>query len=165
MEADLRKESGLNDVIGQQALGLSNLLISPIHFDEAIARIEVQAPGSPQPRILNVLPCGPVPPNPGELIESERMRTLLRELRERYEIVVIDSPPLGIVSDAISLVSEVSGVLVAGGLGKTTRTGARGFTKQLARLGSQPLGLAANFTATERGQYSYYQHSQAARMR
>ena len=85
--------------------------------------------------MLSILPSGPVPPNPGELIESERMLTLIAELQERFEIVVIDSPPLGIVSDALALVPEVSGVLVVGGLGKTTRTGARNFTKQLSMLG------------------------------
>ena len=163
VEADLRKGGEFRDVNGQPAAGLSNLLVSPLDFVDVLTGVEVQAPGSPQPRILSVLPCGPVPPNPGELIESQRMRALLRELQERYETLIIDSPPLGIVSDAIPLLSEVSGVLVVGGLGKTTRTGARNFTQQLAMHGSQPLGLVANFTAVERGQYSYYQHSQAAR--
>jgi capsular exopolysaccharide synthesis family protein len=154
VEADLRKGGDFHDVNGQPAAGVSNILGSPLEF-EVVARVEVQAAGSGQPRALSILPSGPVPPNPGELIESERMRTLIAELQERFAIVVIDSPPLGIVSDALALVPEVSGVLVVGGVGKTTRDGARNFTRQLSLLGTKALGITANFTVTERGGYYY----------
>jgi capsular exopolysaccharide synthesis family protein len=145
VEADLRMGGDFRDANGQPAAGLSNALVSPLDL-ERLTRVEVQAEGSGPPRMLSILPSGPVPPNPGELLESERMRTLIAELQQRFEIVVIDSPPLGIVSDALALVPKVSGVLVAGGVGKTTRDGARNFTKQLSLLGTQPLGVAANFT-------------------
>ena len=164
VEADLRRGSDFRDVDGQPAAGLSNLLVTTLDF-EVITKVEVQAAGSDQPHILNILPSGRVPPNPGELLESERMRTLITELQERFEIVVIDSPPLGLVSDALALVPEVSGVLVVGRLGKTTRSGARNFTKQISLLGAQPLGLAVNSTKPERGQYSYYQRSRTASSR
>ncbi len=160
VEADLRKGSDFRDVNGRMAAGLSTLLVSPLDF-EVIVRVEVQASGSDQPRILSILPSGPVPPNPSELLDSRRMQALLAELQERFEVVVIDSPPLGIVSDALTLVPQVSGVLAVGRLGNTTRDGARNFIKQLSLLKTQPLGLAVNFAEVEHGHYSYYRHAGA----
>jgi Mrp family chromosome partitioning ATPase len=74
--------------------------------------------------------------------------------------VVIDSPALGAVSDALSLVSEVSAVVIVGGLGRTTRDSGRELGKQLALLGKKPIGVIANFTEPERGKYSHYYRSE-----
>lgn len=155
VEADLRKGSSYLDAAGQPVVGLSNMLVSQFNFDPVI-QITVQSPGSVQGRVLNVLPSGPVPPNPTELLESDRMHALISELNHRYHFVVIDTPALGIVSDALALAPAVSGVLVVGGLGKTTRDAARGFTKQLSRIDVRQLGLVANFAPLQRNQYSNY---------
>ena len=58
--------------------------------------------------MLTILPSGPTPPNPSELLESRRMRELMRELAERYDFVVYDTPAMGAVSDAFALVPESS---------------------------------------------------------
>jgi Mrp family chromosome partitioning ATPase len=87
------------------------------------------------------------------------MRELLVTLGKLFEAVVIDTPALGIVSDAMTLVPLVSNALVVGGLGKTTRDGGEKFMAQFSIAGRQPIGLVATFTRLERNQYSYYRRS------
>ena len=109
-----------------------------------------------------MLPSGPVPPNPSELLESAQMRELLAQLQEQFDVVVLDSPALAAVSDALALISEVTTVVIVGGLGRTTRDAGRELSKQFALLGKKPVGVIANFTEPERGKYSHYYHSDLA---
>lgn len=161
VEGDLRKGGDLLDVTGSPATGLSNVLTGT-PYEKVLMRVDVPSVGGLQQRTLTVLPSGPVPPNPSELLESEQMRDLLARLQEQFEFVVLDSPALAAVSDALALVSEVSTVVVVGGLGKTTRDAGRDLGKQFTLLGRKPIGVIANFTEPERGKYSHYYHSDLA---
>ena len=102
------------------------------------------------------MPSGPIPPNPSELLESQRMHEVLSELRETFEFVILDSPALGAVSDALALVPEASEIVIVGGLGKTSRDAARELKKQFSLLDKQPIGVIVNFAEAERGKYSHY---------
>jgi len=155
VEADLHKGGSLRGMVGNgDSEGLSSVLAGA-SLDQALIDITISVDGAQETRALTVLPSGPVPPNPSELLESDRMRQLLAELQTRYEIVVVDSPALGAVSDALALVPEVDGVVVVSGLGQTTRDAARRLSKQLSLTGTRPIGVIANFTEVDRG-YSYY---------
>lgn len=157
VEGDLRKGGELRGVTGGPASGLSNVLAGT-PYEKVL--IDVDAPGGgPHSRTLTVLPSGPIPPNPSELLDSAQMRDLLIKLQERFDVVVIDSPALGAVSDALALVAEVSAVVIVGGLGKTTRDAGRELCKQFALLGRKPIGVIANFTEPERAKYSHYYRS------
>ena len=161
VEADLRKGGEFRQVTGRPAEGLSNVLAgTPLR--KVLVKLDVPDEGSDRPRALAVLPSGPTPPNPPELLESDRMREVLVELQEGFRYVILDSPALGAVGDALALVPEVSGVVVVGGLGKTTRDAARELTKQFNLLDSQPIGVIANFTNPERAKYSYYHRPELA---
>jgi polysaccharide biosynthesis transport protein len=162
VEGDLRKGGDLLDVTGSPASGLSNVLTGT-PYEKVLMKVDVPAPGGLQTRTLTVLPSGPVPPNPSELLESAQMRDLLIKLQEQFQVVVLDSPALQAVSDALALVSEVSTVVIVGGLGRTTRDAGRELSKQFALLGRKPIGVVANFTEPERGKYSHYYHSDLAR--
>lgn len=164
LEADLRKESEFRGPNGRAVAGLSNVL-SGTPVDSALIKVQLAEPASEEPRPLTVLPSGPVPPNPSELLESERMQALMTDLQERFKVVIIDSPALGVVSDALALAPYVSEVLVVGGVRRTTYEGARNFIKQLALLGRKPAGIIATFTDPDRKRYSYYQRSGAAAKR
>jgi capsular exopolysaccharide synthesis family protein len=164
IEADLRKESEFRTASGRAALGLSNVL-SGLPLDEALQQIPIDVPAAPEPRMLAVLPSGPVPPNPSELLESDRMQVLMEELQTRFKVVIIDSPALGVVSDALALAPFVSEVLAVGGVRRTTQDGARAFIKQLALLGKAPVGVIATFTDRDRSRYNYYQRSGIASRR
>lgn len=161
IEGDLRKGGELRDVTGGPASGLSNVLTGA-PYEQVLMSVDVPGAGGLKSRTLTVMPSGPVPPNPSELLESAHMRELLVELESKFEMVVLDSPALAAVSDALALVSEVSTVVIVGGLGKTTRDTARELGKQFALLDKKPIGVIANFTDPERGKYSHYYHSDLA---
>ena len=69
-------------------------------------------------RYMHVLASGPIPPNPTDLIESDRMHSLIRTAEQQYDLVVIDTPPTSVVSDAIPLIKQVSGVIVVSRLNR-----------------------------------------------
>lgn len=158
VEGDLRKGGELRGVTGSPASGLSNVLAGT-PYERVLLELPV-AGANAQGRTFKVLPSGPIPPNPSELLDSENMRVLIARLQEQFQFVVIDSPALGAVSDALALVSEVSAVVIVGGLGRTTRDAGRALDKQFTLLGKKPIGVIANFTEPERGKYSHYYRSE-----
>ena len=89
------------------------------------------------------------------------MHWLIRQLERRFDRVIIDSPALVTVSDALTLVPRVSGVLAVGGLGQTTRQAAVDLRKQVELLGGRSLGVVANFSNKGRRYYGYYEQEQA----
>ena len=84
------------------------------------------------------------PPNPAELIESNAMSDLLSWAAEHYDLVVIDTPPLSVVSDAIPLLPKVDGVLIVSALGKNTRDAAAFLRERMAGVNASLLGVVAN---------------------
>lgn len=146
VEADLHKTT--SSILRDSDAGLSTVLAGG-SLDDALVPVEIGDSG----RRLAVLPSGPVPPNPVELLESNRMAELLAVLERRYELVIVDSPALAHVSDARPLVAEVSGILIVSALGHTTRSAAMDFRKQLQLLEGHPLGVVANFAPTVRSAY------------
>lgn len=161
VEADLHKGPAARNVVERPHEGLSSVLVG-MPLENALEEVEIGSAGSGGDRTLSVLPSGPMPPNPTELLESDRMRAVLAELQEMYDIVVVDSPALGIVGDALALVPAVSAVLAVSGLEQTTRDSARDFVKQLRLTGTHPVGVVANFAEVDRGAHSYYYRSRAA---
>ncbi len=75
--------------------GLSTFLIGEAGFDEVVNKTEVSN--------LFFVSSGAIPPNPSELIESERMKQFMKKAREEYDYIVLDTPPVGVVSDALLL--------------------------------------------------------------
>lgn len=90
---DLRKPKIHQDFDVPSDAGISKILIGKAKSEEVIFKTKIVN--------LDVLPSGAVPPNPSELIMSERMKNLLHELRERYDYIIIDTPPVGLVTDAL----------------------------------------------------------------
>jgi len=93
---------------------------------------------------MDVLPAGPLPPNPTDLIESQPMAEIVGQAESEYDLVVIDTPPTSVVSDAIPLVVMVGGVIVVARIGKTTRQTFLKLQSQLANIGAPVLGAVAN---------------------
>jgi polysaccharide biosynthesis transport protein len=150
VEADLHKarSGALGDQVPER--GLSSVLAGE-PLDDALVHVPV---GGGERR-LTLLPSGPVPPNPVELLESSRMLSLLKVLERRFELVVVDSPALANVSDARPLVGAVSGVLLVSAVGRTTRSAAVDFRKQIDLLEGHVLGVVANLSPTPRRGYYY----------
>ncbi len=105
---------------------------------------------------LSLLPCGPIPPNPAELISSERMKDLLKMLSERYDHILIDSPPLMHVTDPVILSSLVDGVILVVHGGKSSRAVAQRARQELASVGAKVFGVVLNNVDMRREGYDEY---------
>jgi capsular exopolysaccharide synthesis family protein len=93
MGLDLRKPKIHEDFDVPSEAGISKILIGKATSEEVTFKTKIAN--------LDVLPSGPIPPNPSELIMSERMKNLISELRTKYDYIVIDTPPVGLVTDAL----------------------------------------------------------------
>jgi succinoglycan biosynthesis transport protein ExoP len=111
---------------------------------------------------LEVVPCGPTPPNPAELLHTERFATILRECAERYDRVILDSPPTSAVTDPVVLGTMVDGVLLVVRANRTSREDARHARQQLTTANAHIIGVVINeveFGDGYGGYYSYYYRS------
>jgi len=153
VDCDLRKPSA-HKVFGiVHDKGLSTYLSRDIEIDGLITKLQIPN--------LSLLPCGPIPPNPAELISSERMKNLLRMLSERYDHVLIDSPPLIHVTDPVILSSLVDGVILVVHGGKSTRAVTQRARQELASVGAKVFGVVLNNVDLKRhgyDDYYYYRH-------
>lgn len=158
IEGDMRDPSLGGALQVNHAAGLSWLLSEPkAELSNAIATVNARDIAEiAGDATLDVVPSGPIPPNPTELIESNRMRELLAKAQSEYDFVVIDTPPILLVADAIPLVPMVSGVLAVSGLGVSTRTSANDLGEQLERMEAPTLGLIANFATKTGRSYDGY---------
>jgi capsular exopolysaccharide synthesis family protein len=108
---------------------------------------------------LRVLTAGPVPPNPQELLGSQRMVELLRALERQSDIVVVDTPPVLVVSDANVLATRTDGVLVVVNTGGTRRTAIQQTVEDLRKVGANVLGGVLNMVDSRDGRGYYYYYS------
>jgi tyrosine-protein kinase len=159
LEADLRRPTIARQLGLTAGSGVSDVLIGSVPLAEAIHRIELVAPSNDKPdgHSFDVLVAGATPPpNPGELIESHAMETLLERAKSTYDLVVIDTPPLTAVSDAFPLLKKVDGVVIVGRVGRNRRDVAERLHETLTGAGAPLLGVIANgFKSGRRGGYGY----------
>ena len=121
-------------------------------------------PDTPPPRAiretsvarLSVLPCGALPMNAANLLSSTRMRVLLQELQEQYDIIVLDTPPVLATADAGIVASLTDGVLLVVRAGATDRNAAQRAYQQLANVGGRVVGTVLNDPGGEVAKEGYY---------
>lgn len=161
LEADLRQPKLVrhigSDIAG--GVGLSTVLAGETPLDDAIRHIPVDSTNGHNGRTVSVVPAGPTPPNPTDLLESERMQHLIAELEESYDMVILDTAPTSIVSDAVPLIPHVSGVIVVARLGVSRRDSVQRLRSQLDHLHAAVLGVVVNgvtSAAAYGGAYGYY---------
>jgi polysaccharide biosynthesis transport protein len=148
LEADLRRPR-IGTVLGNNGNGLSSYLTGNSNLNEIISQGEIPN--------LYVLPVGPIPINPAELLGSNQMRDLLQTLTNEYDYIIVDGPPaLGFV-DAHIISSFVDGVAVVIRAGKTPKNSIRELIDRLFSLKANFLGVIVN--GIELNQNSYYYKS------
>lgn len=131
--------------------GLTNLLAGQLSLEEVTSYV-----GSD----LTVIPCGPIPPNPSELIASNRMKELVANLRQQYDVVIIDAPPVGVVTDSAILSTIVDGTLLVVASGKTEIDGAKRAKQLLENVNARILGVVMTMIpVTKKGYYGYQYYS------
>jgi polysaccharide biosynthesis transport protein len=160
LEADLRRPTIAQQLDVQSGPGVSDVLIGAVTLSEATQMIDLDpasGDGAGGGRMFDVLVAGAaLPPNPGELIESHAMESLLEQAKSEYDLVVIDTPPLTAVSDAFPLLSKVDGVIIVGRVGKNRRDVAQRLHETLTGAGAPLLGVVANgFKQGRKGSYGY----------
>jgi succinoglycan biosynthesis transport protein ExoP len=156
IEADLRRPSLAKRYGLRPGPGLSEVLLAEAPVNEAVQAVMMHPAGSQngQSRALQVMVAGQVPPNPSALMQSSMMLRTVDVVRKHHDLVVIDTPPLAHVADAISLLRHVDGVLVAASVSSTRGPEATRLRDQLQSLDARVLGVVANGGSAMNG-YAY----------
>jgi capsular exopolysaccharide synthesis family protein len=161
VDADLRRGL-LNNLFDlPRDPGLSNVLLAGTPIETAVRDVDLGAGGS-----FSFLGTGTLPPNPAELLGSEKMRVLIAELEQRYDAILFDSPPLNLVTDAALLGTACDGVVIVSRAGVTTATGLAYAIDQLRAVRAPVLGAVLNDVDFKRdmryyGEYKSYGAYQA----
>ena len=177
MEADLRRPR-LHIYLGlENKVGLSSVLVGTHTLSEAAQVVRLEDYVAPEilgrtnghdeailRKNLLCLTSGPMPPNPAELLESRRMKELLDEASGATEYLLIDSPPVLLVSDALALVNRVDGVILSTRINGTRIEEARTVRTILERSGANLIGSVAGGASRKKAlfrryEYGYYSSS------
>lgn len=134
---------------GKVRIGLTNYLVGKAELNDAICSTNVEG--------FHILFSGPVPPNPSELLGGKRFQDLIETARENYDMIIIDTPPLGSVIDAAVVSKHCDGALLVIASGAVSYRFARRIKEQLQKTGCPVLGCVLNkVKVKERGYYSKY---------
>lgn len=133
--------------------GLSTILSSELSEEEVLDIVQYEETAK-----LHLLPSGPVPPNPAELIGSEQMANLLKVMQKRFTHVVVDSPPIASFTDGVLIASMVDGVILVVHSGKSSRQVVRRSKQLLNDIGAKIFGVVLNnVNLRSQDNYYYYQ--------
>jgi capsular exopolysaccharide synthesis family protein len=147
VECDLRRPTmgqrlGLDD-----AVGTTSVLIGKVSLADALQTYEGTG--------LAVLTSGPRPPNPSELLQSHAMEMLIKELRDQFDVVLLDAPPLLPVTDAALLAAQADGLLAVVRHGKTTRDQLRHALERVESVGAKCVGVVINLAPSRKSSRGY----------
>ena len=149
IDGDLRRPR-LHTYLGlSNNIGISNVLTQNLPVQEAMKSTILD---------IQVLTCGPIPPNPAELLNSNRLKELLHQLKQRFDIILIDTPPVGVVTDAAILSKLVDGTLMVVASHQTESDQAVRAMKLLQTVGAKVLGTVLTKVPADRKGYYGYQY-------
>lgn len=149
VECDLRRPLIAGRMGLDGAVGSTSVLIGKVSLDDALQTYADTG--------LRVLACGPIPPNPSELLQSQAMEGLLKQLRADFDVVLIDAPPLLPVTDAAILAAQTDGALLVVRHGKTSQDQLEHAIDRLATVDAKTLGVVMNMAPARgaKGTYGY----------
>ncbi|WP_110517271.1 CpsD/CapB family tyrosine-protein kinase [Herpetosiphon llansteffanensis] len=146
LDCDLRRPS-LHSLFGvSNDRGLSQAMSQ--NSDLPLLKTEIDG--------LQILPAGATPPSPADLLSSKRFDSVLRDLKQQADIVLIDAPPVLAASDAALLATKVDGVVLVTRAGKTRRDSAREAVALLQRVNAHLVGVVLTNAKLERERYARY---------
>lgn len=102
---------------------------------------------------LDIITCGKIPPNPSEMLGSENMNVLLQELSKHYDYVILDTPPINIVTDALTLINRIAGILLVAKQGHSTYDALGEALDAIKMAEGSVLGVVVNNMAVAGGKY------------
>ncbi|APR85430.1 Capsular polysaccharide synthesis enzyme CpsD, exopolysaccharide synthesis [Minicystis rosea] len=149
IDCDLRKPR-LHRIFGKDSkVGVTTALLEE-SIDNAILPTEVPN--------LSVISAGPIPPNPAEILHSERFRAFLEQVQGRFDRVILDSPPIVPVTDGVVLSTLVDGTILVVRAFKTSKDLARHALRALLDVGANIAGTVLNAVNLDKGEYKYSQY-------
>ncbi len=147
LDTDMRRPR-LHKAFGvPNEVGVSAVVVGEASMEDAIKSTEVPH--------LFLMPCGAIPPNPAELLHTQAFRDLVQKLGERFDRVILDSPPIGAVADAVVLAAHVDGVVIVLKGGVTHREVARRAVKALRDVKAKLFGAVLNDINIHDSKYGY----------
>jgi capsular exopolysaccharide synthesis family protein len=152
VDCDLRRPR-IHNLFGcDPALGVTTSLLDPSRLSESITQTELPT--------LSVLPAGPTPPNPADLVQSDAFGRLLNDLKARFDHVVIDSPPICVVTDAAVASTRVDAAILVVRALRSRRDSVRRALRALRDVGAHCPGFVLNAAAEggTRYDYGYYRY-------
>ncbi|WP_308636715.1 CpsD/CapB family tyrosine-protein kinase [Paenibacillus silvisoli] len=154
IDSDMRKPTMHHTFGVSNRKGLSSILSRQCEINEAVQITDVPN--------LSVITSGPIPPNPSEMVASQRMSALIEELRKMFDIVLIDTPPTLAVTDAQIVSTKCDGALLVLDSGKVKRDMVIKAKQQLTQVNAKILGVVLNNVKQKNGDgYYYYYYSNA----
>lgn len=154
VDCDLRRPNIHNIFKIENQAGLSNVIGKMVEFEEVIHRNVLPN--------LDILPSGTIPPNPSELLCSPKFTNLVKKLYEEYDYIIFDTPPIGVVADALLLKDIIAGFVVVLRERSTTHGDVQNIMDSMKLadakiLGFVKVGCTSNKKRSRRGYY-YYQY-------
>ncbi len=148
LDTDLRRPTQHKLFGADPSVGLTNVLVGELSVEQAIQDTEVEN--------LRILPSGPLPPNPAEMLDSARMNALLEELADEADLILLDSPPAIMLTDALVLASRVDQTLIVAGAGEVTRDAFDEMVRLIRHARGNILGTILNKLKLTASDYYYY---------
>jgi capsular exopolysaccharide synthesis family protein len=147
IDGDLRKPTMHHTFMKSNRRGLTNILAGHSTYQEVV--VETHVPN------LHLLPSGPIPPNPSEMLSSQKMGLLLKDLKMEFDMIIIDTPPALAVTDAQVIAARCDGVILVINSGDVKREVAMKMKANLERVNAKILGVVLN-NVDRKNQESYY---------
>jgi capsular exopolysaccharide synthesis family protein len=149
MDCDLRRPVIHKLFDRRNRVGLTNVLLKEADIKNAIQLTEVEG--------LHIISSGPIPPNPSEILASKRMGDLVDLLKQAYDYILIDAPPVGVVTDAAVLSRVTDGYILVAALSVASKDGVKMAIETLENVGGHIIGVVANnIPQNKRSGYYYY---------
>ncbi len=148
VDADLRKPSVHYAFNVSNIDGLTSVLTKDISLVEAIFKTNIPN--------LDILTSGRIPPNPSELLDSKTMENIMEELKELYDFIIFDTPPILLVTDSQIMANKCDGVVLVVASGKTKKDQGMKAKELLQKANSQVLGVVVNGVRAKGEYYGYY---------
>ncbi|CAM2977984.1 CpsD/CapB family tyrosine-protein kinase [Paenibacillus sediminis] len=148
IDGDLRKPSLHQVFVQSNHTGLTNVLTNQYSFEDVIRETDVEN--------LYILTSGPIPPNPAEMIGSQKMQGLLKELKELYDVILFDTPPVLSVTDSLIIGSMCDGVILVILAGKVKKSAVLKAKSKLEHVKAHLLGTVLNNLNRKDSQDHFY---------
>lgn len=149
IDADMRKPTIHYTFRMDNLTGLSNALVDNLSFEAIAKSFDVDD--------LYIIPSGPIPPNPSELLSSNRFTDLLNEAKEAFDMIIIDTPPLLAVTDAQILASKLDGAIIVARSNQTEVEQLKQAVELINKVGGNLIGAVLNdVEKNDSNNYYYY---------